>query len=149
MDRRLKEIRLRAESIPSEPFVLECDDGDYECPLCEGDGYIDAVVHSGPNTFAAGWEAYGIGKDLEAMKQFALHAREDVLFLLQEVERLRHVEAVLALACETTCCDCNMHCSQALEKLYGHGYFGSIKRESTFDDMRKAIDDGEAERFKC
>ena len=66
---KLKELRSICETMFKHyPLDLREEDGQYECPACNGEGYVDGTGFD--TQLAASIQAYGIGSDLADAEKF-------------------------------------------------------------------------------
>lgn len=85
-DERLAAAEARAKA--AHEYEIDIDEGEYDCPLCNGDGYV-AGVYFEHREKASTIGAFGIGDDLHLARAFVENAPRDVLDLVAEVRRLR------------------------------------------------------------
>lgn len=84
-DERLAAAEARAKA--AHEYEID-GGGEYDCPLCNGDGYV-AGVYFEHREKASTIGAFGIGDDLHLARAFVENAPRDVLDLVAEVRRLR------------------------------------------------------------
>lgn len=85
-DERLDAAEARAKA--ALEYELDIDEGEYDCPLCNGDGYV-AGVYFEHREKASTIGAFGIGDGLHLARDFVKHAPRDVIDLVAEVRRLK------------------------------------------------------------
>lgn len=86
-DEWLAAVERRAHA--AREYELDNDDGgEYDCPLCEGAGYV-AGIYFEHRTKASTIGAFGIGEGLRLARDFVEHSPRDVLDLVAEVRRLK------------------------------------------------------------
>lgn len=86
----LDAIKARLENAKkaNQPLTPEDETSDVvHCPLCDGEGEVPAESWE-YNNMAAGVQVYGIGKDLNVLREFVQHAPNDIQFLLQYIDTI-------------------------------------------------------------
>lgn len=96
-DAELLAIEERAKAALT--YELDTDDapGDFTCPLCDGEGYVEGTVADVKEVVAASVVAYGIGKGLGLAEEWVEKAPADILALVAEV---RQLQQALSITCE-------------------------------------------------
>lgn len=86
---RLRELALAAT--PQNFDTAETvDDGEYECPMCSGDGYLEAKTYTNYDNIALGVQFFGIGDAHKAAEDYYRAANpQTILALLDEIEKLQ------------------------------------------------------------
>jgi hypothetical protein len=97
---QLRQIEDRAKAALTYERTDSGEDDSFECPLCDGDGYIEGQRYDCKETLPATVVAYGIGKGLRLAEEWVENAPSDILALVQTV---RHMEAVLQDIAEGEC----------------------------------------------
>lgn len=90
-DARIAEIRGRLKSIIETwpaPVVDSAMGDHYECPMCDGDGYVDGAQFD-VETLPVYVQAYGIGDDVRKHSEFIAHAPADIRDMLADNAALR------------------------------------------------------------
>lgn len=86
-DERLAAAEERANA--ALEYEIDIDDGgEYDCPLCDGAGYV-AGIYFEHRKKASTIGAFGIGDGLHLARDFVEYAPRDVIDLVAEVRRLR------------------------------------------------------------
>lgn len=84
---RLDEIKARfaACTVAVKPMDDHRHDVGYECPLCDGDGYLDSDTFdtAGGDQSYVGLQTFGVGKRLTATNEFVRHLADDFQWLLE------------------------------------------------------------------
>ena len=83
-----KVVLEACEKATKQPWELEVTDKDVECPLCNGEGTVDAA-----NIDGDGWgvmiQSFGIGEMIQNNAEFIILSRKALPYWVQEAERLR------------------------------------------------------------
>ncbi len=90
-DARIAEIRGRLEGIITTwpaPVVDSAMGDHYNCPMCDGDGYVDGAQFD-VETLPVYVQAYGIGDEVGKHNAFIRNAPADIRDLLADNEELR------------------------------------------------------------
>ena len=91
---QLKAIEERVSKVNKGIVTMTADRGkcvicdEYSCPMCGGDAEIDMMTFD-YDPYAAGIQAFGIGKDLNAFEDFIVNARHDITAMAAEIRRLQ------------------------------------------------------------
>jgi hypothetical protein len=98
---RLRKLLTDAPAFPSQPHEVSNGQGFYHCPVCDGDGSLDAELVSelrwGPGDAAIGGvQVYGIGDPHAALDSLIPQAIKAIPGLLDEIEALRKQRNELA-----------------------------------------------------
>ena len=88
---REEEIKARLDKATPSPWVAT--EGPVRCPLCDGEGDVDALTLDAVGPWAVTVQVYGVGTDFKDHETFLHHAPEDIRYLLARNEELqRRVE---------------------------------------------------------
>lgn len=97
---REEEIKERLDKATPSPWVAT--EGPVRCPLCDGEGDVDALTLDATGPWATTVQVYGIGTDFKDHETFLHHAPDDIRYLLARNEglkrRVEKMERVVELA---------------------------------------------------
>lgn len=88
----MTDLKKLAEAATAQNFdtAQHIESGEYECPLCGGEGEVDGTTYTNYDNVAVGVQFFGIGKEYKTTEAYYRAANpKAILELLQEVETLR------------------------------------------------------------
>lgn len=86
------ELRVLCELMRSPVKLKAVEDGRYPCPMCDGEGEVEAELVSDYRVGTAGLQVYGCSDDLTMTEKWVTGAPAMVLNVIEELDRLRDKE---------------------------------------------------------